>query len=54
MERNKSKLLLLLVCLLAGLVVFIMERRGKPNVKPAPELKTGFKALTDPESLVKD
>jgi hypothetical protein len=45
-------LFLLLVCLAMVLAGYIVHRHTK--VQPSSELKTGIKALTDPESVVKD
>ena len=53
MDRSRRKLFLLCVCLGTLLVGYAIASHKRSTVKPSSEMKTGVKALTDPEALVK-
>jgi hypothetical protein len=53
-SRTKKRVLLfavLFVCIAAAALIY---RHDRHTTRPSQELKSGIKALTDPESLVKD
>jgi hypothetical protein len=54
MERSRTMLFLLCVCLAIVLAGYVIYRHKSSNVQPSSEMKTGVKVLTDPESVVKD
>lgn len=54
MERSRLKLFLLGVCLITLAIAYGIFSHKSSKKKMAPEMRTGLKALTDPESLLKD
>jgi hypothetical protein len=54
MEISRRKLFLLSVCVLVLVTGYAIKSHKSSKVKASSEMKTGVKALTDPESLVKD
>ena len=54
MENIKAKTLLVVVCVLMAVALLFMVRHDRSKTKISSEMKTGIKALTDPESLIKD
>jgi uncharacterized protein YabE (DUF348 family) len=54
MDNLKSKLLLLVACMVVALALFFMVQHERSKTKMSDEMKTGVKALTDPESLIKE
>lgn len=54
MENLRPRILLLVACLIVALALFFMVRQERSQSKMSDEMKTGVKALTDPESLIKD
>ena len=54
MDRSRRKLFLLGVCLGTLLIGYVIASHKRSKAKPSSEMKTGVKALTDPEALVKD
>jgi hypothetical protein len=54
METLKSRILLLFALMIVALALFFMVRHERSKTKMSDEMKTGVKALTDPESLIKE
>ncbi len=53
-KRIRRKVYLFIVVLVVFFGAYRIYRHDRPQVKPSQEMKLGVKALTDPESLVKD
>jgi YbbR domain-containing protein len=54
MDSLKSRIWLLVAGMIVALALFLMVRNERSKSKMSEEMKTGVKALTDPESLLKD
>lgn len=54
MERSQRKLFLMAVCLVVLLAGYGIYSHSRQKGKAPPELKTGMKVLSDPESIVRD
>ena len=54
MQDSRKKLFLLCVCVVLALAGYFFYSLRSSKVKASSEMKTGLKALTDPESVVKD
>jgi hypothetical protein len=53
-SRIKKRLLLFAMLVLAVAAFVLIHRHNRAAIRPSQEMKTGVKALTDPESVAKD
>mgnify|MGYP003351173223 CR=1 FL=1 len=53
-DRIKKRVMLFAGMALVCAVAYLVFHHERPKVKPSQDIKTGLKALTDPEALVKD